>query len=303
MKETVPSTNSPLAWWLAIRPKTLTGAIAPVLVGLTSAYADGRRADGTFLMLPALLCLLFALLMQVNANFINDYLDFTRGIDNETRLGPKRACAEGWITPKAMRQGIALTTVLSAFTGLPLILYGGTAMLAVGIFCFVFSFLYTTTLARMGLGDLLVLVFFGLIPTLCTYYIQRHTVTFPLFCSSLACGIATDALLIVNNYRDRDTDRSVGKRTLAVRIGTRPTEVLYQIIGPTAVLLCMPIAWQHCPATFLLPCLYLLPHYKAGRRMSTIRQGSGLNEVLGVTARNIFLFSLLLSTEIILSTF
>lgn len=297
------ATNSLKAWWLAARPKTLSGAVAPVLIGLTLAWADGQQTAGqTFLITPALLCLFFALLMQVDANFINDYFDFKRGIDTETRLGPKRACAEGWITPRAMQSGIAITTLVAALTGLPLIGYGGMELIAVGALCLVFCFLYTTTLAQRGWGDLLVVVFFGLIPVAITYYIQCHTITLPLCGIALACGMATDALLIVNNYRDRDTDRSVNKRTLVVRIGERPSERLYLLIGPIAVLLCLPLGLQGYPAAALLPCLYLLPHYAAWQRMTVLKRGRELNEVLGLTARNILLFALLLSTGIILST-
>lgn len=297
------ATNSLKAWWLAARPKTLSGAVAPVLIGLTLAWADGQQtARQTFLITPALLCLFFALLMQIDANFINDYFDFKRGIDTETRLGPKRACAEGWITPRAMQSGIAITTLAAALTGLPLIGYGGMELIAVGALCLVFCFLYTTTLAQRGWGDLLVVVFFGLIPVAITYYIQCHTITLPLCGIALACGMATDALLIVNNYRDRDTDRSVNKRTLVVRIGERPSERLYLLIGPIAVLLCLPLGLQGYPAAALLPCLYLLSHYAAWRRMTVLKRGRELNEVLGLTARNILLFALLLSTGIILST-
>lgn len=297
------ATNSLKAWWLAARPKTLSGAVAPVLIGLTLAWADGQQTAGqTFLITPALLCLSFALLMQIDANFINDYFDFKRGIDTETRLGPKRACAEGWITPRAMQTGIAITTLAAALTGLPLIGYGGMELIAVGALCLVFCFLYTTTLAQRGWGDLLVVVFFGLIPVAITYYIQCQTITLPLCGIALACGMATDALLIVNNYRDRDTDRSVNKRTLVVRIGERPSERLYLLIGPIAVLLCLPLGLQGYPAAALLPCLYLLPHYAAWRRMTVLKRGRELNEVLGLTARNILLFALLLSTGIILST-
>ena len=114
--------NSFKAWWLAARPKTLTGAAAPVMVALSAARADLNSLD----YMAALLCMLFALLMQVDANFVNDYFDFVRGRDDRaTRLVPHRACAEGWITPRAMRWGIGVTTVLACLVGLPLIAWGG----------------------------------------------------------------------------------------------------------------------------------------------------------------------------------
>lgn len=120
-------TNSIYAWILAARPKTLTGAAVPVVTGIAMAYADG-----CFHWAPAVLCLLFAFLMQIDANFVNDYYDFRKGVDDENRLGPKRACAEGWITLKAMKKGLVITTLLSCLTGLPLIAFGGWPMIEIG---------------------------------------------------------------------------------------------------------------------------------------------------------------------------
>lgn len=147
---------------LASRPKTLTGAAVPVMIGLAFAARDLGLDD--FGWMPALLCVLFAFIMQIDANFINDYFDFVRGNDDETRLGPRRACAQGWITPKAMRRAIIITTVIACCIGLPLVIYGGLEMILVGAFCVVFCFLYTTLLSYLGLGDVLVLVFSALFP-------------------------------------------------------------------------------------------------------------------------------------------
>ena len=145
---------------------------------------------------------------------INDYYDFRKGLDDEKRLGPKRACAEGWISLPAMRRGIICTTLLSCLTGLPLVWYGGWTMVLVGVCCVVFCFLYTTCMARLGLGDLLVLVFFGLVPVGATYYLQSGTVVPEVWALSLACGLVIDCLLVVNNYRDRYNDKVGGKITL-----------------------------------------------------------------------------------------
>lgn len=122
---------------LAARPKTLTGAAVPVMIGLSLAFAD---VGSSFKILPAVLCLLFALVMQVDANFINDYFDFIRGNDDEARLGPRRACAQGWVSPRQMVCGIAVTTAIACAIGLPLIIYGGVEMLL--IWCVVCAFLF-----------------------------------------------------------------------------------------------------------------------------------------------------------------
>lgn len=276
-------TNGTKAWFLAARPKTLSGAVAPVAVALSAAWTDGGRLAWQ----PAVLCALFALLMQIDANFVNDYLDFMNGTDGRDRLGPERACAQGWITPGAMRRGIAVATVASCLAGLPLVWWGGWAMLPVGATCVVACFLYTTSLSRIAMGDLLVLLFFGIVPVCTTYYLQTRTATLPVVLAAVAMGLATDCLLLVNNYRDRETDRRAGKRTLVVLIGSRATEWLYLLFGLAAVLL---VASQT-----VLPVLYLPLHLSNALRMRRLRAGRALNAVLGRTALAILLFAVLYS--------
>lgn len=276
-------TNGTKAWFLAARPKTLSGAVAPVAVALSAAWTDGGRLAWQ----PAVLCALFALLMQIDANFVNDYLDFMNGTDGRDRLGPERACAQGWITPGAMRRGIAVATVASCLAGLPLVWWGGWAMLPVGATCVVACFLYTTSLSRIAMGDLLVLLFFGIVPVCTTYYLQTRTATLPVVLAAVAMGLATDCLLLVNNYRDRETDRRAGKRTLVVLIGRRATEWLYLLFGLAAALL---VASQT-----VLPVLYLPLHLSNALRMRRLRAGRALNAVLGRTALAILLFAVLYS--------
>lgn len=276
-------TNGTKAWFLAARPKTLSGAVAPVAVALSAAWTDGGRLAWQ----PAVLCALFALLMQIDANFVNDYLDFMNGTDGRDRLGPERACAQGWITPGAMRRGIAVATVASCLAGLPLVWWGGWAMLPVGATCVVACFLYTTSLSRIAMGDLLVLLFFGIVPVCTTYYLQTRTATLSVVLAAVAMGLATDCLLLVNNYRDRETDRRAGKRTLVVLIGSRATEWLYLLFGLAAVLL---VASQT-----VLPVLYLPFHLSNALRMRRLRAGRALNAVLGRTALAILLFAVLYS--------
>lgn len=287
-------TNSTNAWLKAIRPVTLTCAAAPVLVALMQAYSDLNDTKQDFMWIPAVLCLLFAFLMQIDANLINDYFDFINGVDREDRLGPKRACAQGWITPTAMRIGIACTTLLACISGIPLIWYGGAEMVSIGIACILFSFLYTTSLAQKGLGDVLVVLFFGLIPVGITYYIQTGEITLPAAFLALGIGLASDTLLIVNNYRDRDTDKISGKRTLVILIGSRRSEQLYLALGFVACLCCIPLFLQG--RTFVLPMalLYLIPHIRTWKRLVNINHGKELNIILGATARNIFILAILI---------
>lgn len=293
-------TNSVKAWLLATRPKTLSAAAVPVMIGTAFAW---RNTSEQFNWIPAILCLLFAWIMQIDSNLVNDYFDFKKGNDDETRLGPKRACSEGWITSDAMVWGIIITTLLGCMTGIPLILYGGLEMVMVGIACVVFCFLYTTLFSYHGLGDILVLLFFGIIPVCCTYYVcmplHQQIPTGEVIASSIACGLAIDALLIVNNYRDIDNDRSNGKITLAVRLGESKTRRLYESIGYIAAGIMIILVFfdlyqtdKFIP-TYAIYLIYIILHRQSYQEMKRINKGAKLNQVLGLTARNILLFGIL----------
>ena len=293
-------TNSVKAWLLATRPKTLSAAAVPVMIGTAFAW---RNTSEQFNWIPAILCLLFAWIMQIDSNLVNDYFDFKKGNDDETRLGPKRACSEGWITSDAMVRGILITTLLGCMTGIPLILYGGLEMVMVGIACVVFCFLYTTLFSYHGLGDILVLLFFGIIPVCCTYYVcmplHQQIPTGEVIASSIACGLAIDALLIVNNYRDIDNDRSNGKITLAVRLGESKTRRLYESIGYTAAGIMIILVFfdlyqtdKFIP-TYAIYLIYIILHRQSYQEMKRINKGAKLNQVLGLTARNILVFGIL----------
>lgn len=306
MDETNVRVNSLKAWILAARPKTLTGAAVPVMIGIASAVAMygwcGIR------VVPAVLCMLFALIMQVDANFINDYFDFMKGTDDEQRLGPKRACAQGWITASAMRSGLFVTTLLACIVGLPLVYYGGWEMIMVGLACVVFCFLYTISFSYIGLGDLLVLVFFGIVPVCMTYWLTAPptaltSIPFAVVLMSIACGLIIDTLLVVNNYRDIDNDRRAGKLTLIVRIGERGGLVLYLMLGLVGTILAIVgvvlLDWHDGQWTQSLLIIYTPFHTWAFNEMRSIRKGAELNRVLGMTARNMFIFGLLASAALV----
>lgn len=294
------TTNSPKAWFLASRPKTLTGAATPVLIGLGMVFHD----TGKLMLLPTLLCILFAFVMQIDANFVNDYFDFKKGTDDATRLGPKRACSEGWITLKGMKYGIVFTTLSACIIGLPLAFYGGWPMVIVGLACVAFCILYTTSLSYKGLGDILVLIFFGIVPVMFTYYVQCGTFTIPTLLLSLACGMVIDTLLIVNNFRDRETDKMAGKRTLIVIVGERWGHRLYFICGLTGVILEIAglALMESNTIAYIFPLLYVILMQRTFVKMKRIWKGKQLNSILGETARNIFLFGILCVCSIILST-
>jgi len=199
-----------------------------------------------------------------------------------------------------MKKAIAATTCIACVIGLPLVLFGGLEMIFVGAFCVVFCFLYTTHLSYMGLGDLLVLVFFGIVPVCITYYVQLHTLTWEVFLASLACGLVIDALLIVNNFRDRDTDREAGKNTVIVRLGEQAGLQLYLGVGIGAMILGGTFWMNGHPLAFFLPFIYFILHVFTFLKIKRINQGKALNLCLGETARNIFVYGLTVAAGVLL---
>lgn len=293
MKEDNVRTNSARAWLLAARPKTLTGAAVPVMIAVGMAF-KALPSSGSAFWIPALLCFLFAFCMQINANFINDYYDFLKGGDGEDRLGPKRACAQGWIPLTAMKRGIILTTILSGAIGLPLIIYGGWNMIWIGFACLLFCFLYTVSFSRKGLGDILVLVFFGLVPVCATYYILCKDCPWEIVMLSVACGIVIDTLLVLNNYRDREQDKEHGKITLLVRLSVRGGQLLYLSLGIIGALITVSTLLYMRHYGVILLFFYIIVHVRTYYHLKRIGSGWKLNEILGETARNIFLFGILI---------
>lgn len=294
--------NSSEAWLLATRPKTLTGAAIPVLLaGALAAH------DDCFSFLPWLCCLLFAGGMQIVANLINDLYDYLRGTDREDRLGPERACAQGWITPAAMKRGIWVSIAVSCLFGLGALAltwqslpYRGLELVVLGVCCVVFAFLYTSVFSYLGLGDLLVLVFFGFVPVCGTYYLMALQLPATVWVLGLISGIAIDALLIVNNYRDRNQDRISGKRTLIVLGGEAFGRYLYLAVGLVAAGLAAGLLWHIGQGRYAFDLvLYLALHIRTWLKLVEIRRGKALNAVLGATSRNMFVLALILAWDII----
>ncbi len=296
--------NSLKAWVLAARPKTLSGAMVPVMLGSAFAWraffdngGDVGLDNPSFVtsLVADILCFLFAMVMQIDANFVNDYFDCVRGNDDEGRLGPERACAMGWVTLPAMRWAMAITTTLACLIGLPLAFVGGWNMIFVGIACVLFCFLYTTCLAGLGLGDLLVLIFFGVVPVCCTSYLVCGEIPWLI---GVSCGMVVDTLLIVNNYRDADNDRVDGKRTLVVLIGKKYAEWLY-ITLPTLALVIILIMYGWSEKNMLLCFGVYFLFVQTWNEMRAIGTGRALNKTLGKTARNILVYGILISLLII----
>lgn len=297
----MPKINSPKAWLLAARPKTLTGAMIPVmLAGSLAFYND------TFKPSLWICCAAFACLMQIAANFINDIYDFLKGSDRKDRLGPERACAQGWITPKAMKIGIFVDVSIACAFGLLAVTlswetlpYHGLEFIVLGAVCVIFAFLYTIGLSYLGLGDILVLVFFGFVPVCGTYYLQALTIDAGALILSVISGIAIDALLVINNYRDRDQDKISGKKTIIVRFGEPFGRFYYLAIGIIVTALMFSLFGTVRYFVLIPTIIYLTLHIKTWREMVKIFKGRALNAILGKTSRNMFIMALLLSAAIV----
>lgn len=284
--------NSLKAWILAARPKTLSAAAAPLFIAGAMAFCNGK-----FKFIPLLSALLFACGMQISANFINDLLDFIKGTDSkEERIGPKRACSEGWIDVGRMRTGIAVAISISSLIGLSLLFYAGYELIIIGAASILFAFLYSAgpyPLSYLGLGDLLVLLFFGLVPVMTTYYILSGEVTAMAAATALSCGLIVDTILVMNNYRDHPTDMKNNKKTLVVLLGGRVAGYcLFLFTGLAGALLPLFGLRYGYRLAALLPLLYIPFHIVVWNRMKR-RSGRALNPLFGETSRNVILFTLL----------
>ena len=281
-------------WLLAVRPKTLGAALAPIMIGTTVAFAEGKGHAGA-----ALAALLGALLIQIGTNFSNDYFDFIKGADTEERLGPMRATQAGLVSPQAMLKNFVLVFGLAVLVGIYLVYRGGWPIVIIGILSIASGILYTggpMPLGYLGLGDLFVLIFFGPVAVGGTYYVQSLEISEVVILAGFGPGLLATALLAVNNLRDEPTDKKVGKRTLAVRFGPGFARAEYLAAFALALILPFVLAlrtdahWFAC-----LSALIIIPGRSAIRQITSGVKGIELNETLAVTGKLIIIYSVLFS--------
>ncbi|HMJ40506.1 MAG TPA: 1,4-dihydroxy-2-naphthoate polyprenyltransferase [Verrucomicrobiae bacterium] len=207
-------------WWSAVRPATLAASVAPVLAGTAIAVHEGGPRLGA-----GLLALLVGVAMQLGVNFANDYSDHVRGADR-ARVGPVRAASSGVVQPDRVKWAAVAAFAVAAVAGLVLSLVTDPRLLLVGVACLLAGWLYTggpRPYGYLGLGEVFVFLFFGLVATVGTVYVETLRVTPLAILVGLAMGCLATAILVLNNLRDMETDRAAGKRTLATRIGRGPT--------------------------------------------------------------------------------
>jgi 1,4-dihydroxy-2-naphthoate octaprenyltransferase len=289
--------NSLQAWFLATRPKTLPAAATPVIVACALAYHDK-----SFQWKPALICLIFAVVAQIVANFANDYFDYKKGTDNKERLGPKRAVAEGWIAPKIMLRVTIVLLILDLLLGLLLLQYGGWILIIVGLCIAVFAFAYSGgpyPLAYHGFGDISVFFFFGIVPVGFTYYVQTLQWNLPVTICGACTGLVIINILVANNYRDRFSDAKTGKKTSIVLFGEKFGQWFYLLNGLVAVVCCQYYIMEKTPWAALLPIIFLIFHILTWKEMIKINQGKELIKSLEKTARNALIFGATLAIGLV----
>ena len=274
-----PDSPGPQVWLSAARPRTLPAAVAPVLVGTAAAEA--------FDPVRFALALVVALALQVAVNYANDYFDGVAGVDTPARVGPTRAVASGLVPAGRMRSAMLAALGVAAVAGLALAALAGWELLAVGALAILAALGYSggpRPYASAGLGELFVFVFFGLVATVGSAYVQDERIVPVAVVAAFLPGLIAVALLVVNNLRDVPSDRAVGKRTLSVRIGEPASRVVVTacIVGaflvPLVVVAMTGSAW---------PLLAYLAGPLAARTIDLLRRSGrrGLIRVLERTGR------------------
>lgn len=286
----VPSAPSRCQLWLGLtRPRTLFSGLSSVLVALF--YAGSL---GAIEWVKALLLILVAVSAQIASNIANDLIDYKKGADTDERKGPLRPLSKGLLTEREVKQALYISLAALLISGISLIALSSWWLLFIGGFISIGIFTYSGgpyPLSYHGLGDVAVLVFFGWIPTLTSFYILRGTVSdSTIWHLATAIGLASVNILVVNNYRDVEEDRKAGKQTLIVRMGKDFAPRLYLTLGLLSIGFLYPI-FSFWGMLLLLPYVFLISH---AHRSLQRAEGEELNKTLGETARNVFLLAILI---------
>ncbi|MBR5639277.1 MAG: 1,4-dihydroxy-2-naphthoate octaprenyltransferase [Muribaculaceae bacterium] len=287
-------------WLEAMRLRTLPVSISGVLmaIGITAW-------QGHFEWQPAMICLAFALLAQIASNFANEYYDYKKGSDKKGRVGPRRGVTEGDIKPATLRNVTYLTLAAACAVGCCLIPYGGWKIIPVGILIAIFVLAYSAgpyPLSYHGLGELTVFIFYGLVPVIASYYvIADRSIDALAVLASMTIGFMGVNVLLVNNYRDMDDDKEAGKNTAVVIFGRQLASSAYLFNGFMAIAMLSPLwvivyfgdkiilpKW-----TFIAPALYLILHLVIWAMLNQ-RKGAKLNPLLGLTALNMLIFTIIM---------
>ncbi|MFO0599364.1 MAG: 1,4-dihydroxy-2-naphthoate polyprenyltransferase [Myxococcaceae bacterium] len=279
------------AWFLATRPKTLVAGVVPVAVGTALALRDR-----VFQPLPALAALIGALFIQVGTNLVNDYYDFKRGADTGDRLGPPRATAQGWLSPRSVITGAMVCFALAFTVGMYLVAVAGWPLVVIGLTSLLAGYAYTGgpfPLAYNGLGDLFVLVFFGFVAVGGSYFVQAGTLSPTVWWAAVPVGLLGVALLAVNNTRDEKTDAAAGKRTLVVRFGAGFGRAEYAACLVISALVPLVLVLTRQASAWVMLSWLAAPLAIAPLKLVFRSSGAALNDALAGTAKLQMVFGLL----------
>jgi 1,4-dihydroxy-2-naphthoate polyprenyltransferase len=278
-------------WLGAMRPRTLPAAFAPVVVGSALAWHEGA-----FHVIAAVLCLGFSLLIQIGTNFANDYYDFIHGADTKSRVGPRRAVAAGLIAPAAMKHAMIGVFVTAFAVGLGLVTWGGPWLIVVGVASILCGVAYTGgpwPLAYHGLGDVFVFLFFGLVAVGGTYFVQAGRITLDALLAGVPIGLLAANILVVNNYRDVETDAAANKRTLVVRLGRGAARAQFGVSLLVAFAVPLVFSARGFGLWCLLPLLLTPMAWSHARHLRESTTPAQLILLLGATGKLLALYALL----------
>ena len=295
-------------WLEAIRLRTLPVSVSGVLIAVGLA-----KFNGAFRLVPSLLCVAFAVLAQIVSNLANEYFDFKAGTDKKGRVGPRRGVTEGDFSPATLKRAIVGTLVATCAVGLSMLAvvdpgegYANWLLLVgVGVMVAVMAFAYSAgpyPLSYHALGEVAVMAFYGLVPVIFSYYVVAGDFHPYAVIAGIAIGLMGVNVLLVNNYRDVDDDREAGKRTSVVVAGRTLAAFAYllngllalSVLGVLWLRLWMEWGWW----TMIPPAIYMAPHLTSWHRLKQ-RTGAALNPILGATARNMLIFTILLTLLLI----
>jgi len=283
-------------FWEAARPKTLGAGVVCVLVGTAAA--------GRFIAWRFAAALLASVAVQVAVNYANDYFDAVKGVDTPQRTGPRRVTAAGLVTPAQMRLAIALALAVASVPGLALAAAIGPQVIVVGTLCFAAALGYSggpKPFASLGLGEVFVFVFFGVVGTVGAAYVQTRHLTALAFAVAVPVGVLAAEILLANNIRDIDTDAAAGKRTMAVRIGRNRATALFTggILATFAGTAAIAAGFHKLWALIALASLPLA--LGPVRLVRTRSDGAGLIRALVGTARLQLVYGILLAVGLWIS--
>ena len=288
------------AWVLASRPKTLPAAVAPIFVGAAIAYSHD-----SFHAVAVVVAAVAALLLQILVNVANDYFDHIRGIDGGDRIGPTRAASAGLISLRGMRGGMTILIALIIVTGIYPAVRGGIPTVIIGVAAILSALGYSAgplPFSSNGLGDLFVFGFFGPVAVCGAYYLQALELQWSVIAASIPIGTLITAVLVVNNYRDLDSDRVAGKTTLAGLLGPAGTRAEFVILLAVGYLM-VPVLALIFRSPFVLLSLVTVPlAIRVVRDINGRANGRELNRTLAATALLALVYAIMLSAGIVAAT-